>query len=86
MDPLQLLTLAKPKAIKAKAAKPSDKAAKLSKATKQKIPPAKSNPKTPAAPLSIFAARQIEASCNKQSATLLFTPHKPTWYSDLLCS
>ena len=56
--------------------KPSDKAAKPSKATKQKVQPAKSNPKTPAAPVSIFAARQIEASRNKQSATLLFTPHK----------
>jgi hypothetical protein len=77
------LTPAKPKAIKAKAVKPSnkatkpsDKAAKPSKTTKQKVQPAKSDPKTPAAPVSIFAARQIEASRNKQSATLLFTPHK----------
>jgi hypothetical protein len=84
------LTPAKPKAVKAKAAKPSDKAmkpsdkamkpsdktAKPSKPTKQKVQPAKSNPKTPAAPVSIFAAHQIEASHNKQSATLLFTPHK----------
>jgi len=77
------LTPAKPKAVEAKAAKPSnkatkppDKAAKPSKTTKQKVQPAKSNPKTPAAPVSIFAACKIEASCNKQSATLLFTPHK----------
>lgn len=77
------MTPAKPKAVKTKAAKPSDKAtkpsdkaAKPSKTTKQKVQPAKSNPKTPAAPVSIFAARQIEASRNKQSATLLFTPHK----------
>ena len=77
------MTPAKPKAVKAKAVKPSnkatnpsDKAAKPSKTTKQKVQPAKSNPKTPAAPVSIFAARRIEASRNKQSATLLFTLHK----------
>jgi hypothetical protein len=52
------------------------KAAKLSKTTKQKVQPAKSILKTPVAPLSIFAARQIEASHNKQAASLLFTPHK----------
>ena len=69
MDPLQLLTPAKPKAIKAKAVKPS-------MTTKQKVQPAKSNLKTPAAPVSIFAARQIEASHNKQAATILFTPYK----------
>jgi hypothetical protein len=61
----------KHKAVKAKAAKPF-KAAKPSKTTK----PAKSNTKTPIAPVSLFAAHQIEVSCNKQSATLLFTPHK----------
>jgi hypothetical protein len=97
MDPLQPLTPAKPKAIKAKTAKPSDKtvkssdtttkssdkaakssnkAAKPSKTTKQKVLPAKSILKTPVAPVSIFAARQIEASHNKQAASLLFTPHK----------
>jgi hypothetical protein len=65
------MTPAKPKAVKAKVAKPS-KAAKPSKTTQ----PANPNPKTPTAPVSLFAARQIEASRNKQSATLLFTPHK----------
>ena len=59
-----------------KAAKSSDKAVKPSKTTKQKIQPAKSILKTPVAPISIFAAHQIEASRNKQAASLLFTPHK----------
>ena len=90
MDPLQPLTPAKPKAIKAKTAKPSDKATKSSdkaakssdkavkpsKTTKQKVQPAKSILRTTVAPVSIFAARQIEPSCNKQAASLLFTPHK----------
>lgn len=65
------MTPAKPKAVKAKVAKPS-KAAKPSKTTK----PTNPDPKTPTAPVSLFATRQIEASRNKQSATLLFTPHK----------
>ena len=68
---MQPLTPARPKAVKTKTAKPS-KAAKPSKTTR----PAKSNLKTPTAPVSLFAAHQIEASYNKQSATLLFTPHK----------
>ena len=68
---MQPLTPARPKAVKTKTAKPS-KAAKPSKTTR----PAKSNLKTPTASVSLFAARQIEASHNKQSATLLFTPHK----------
>ena len=83
MDPLQLLTPAKPKAIKAKTAKPSDKAVKSSnkatkpsKTTKQKVKPEKSILKTPVAPVSIFSACQIEASHNKQATPLLFTPHK----------
>jgi hypothetical protein len=90
MDPLQLLTPAKPKTVKAKTVKSSDtatkssdtatkssnKAAKPFKTTKQKVRPAKSVLKTLVAPVSIFAARQIEASHNKQAATLLFTPHK----------
>ena len=84
------MTSAKPKAVKAKAAKPSDKAVKPSdkaakssnkavkpsKTTKQKVQPVKSILKTPVAPISIFAAHQIEASHNKQAASLLFTPHK----------
>jgi hypothetical protein len=49
---------------------------KPSKTTKQKVQPAKSILKTPVAPVSIFAACQIEASRNKQAASLLFTPHK----------
>jgi hypothetical protein len=94
MDPLQLLTPAKSKAIKAKTIKPSDEAVKSSdkatkasdkavkssnkatKPSKQKVQPVKSVLKTPVAPVSIFAAHQIEASCNKQAASLLFTPHK----------
>lgn len=61
-----------------KAAKSSNKAAiaKPTKTTKQKVQPAKSILKTPVAPVSVFAARQIEASHNKQAASLLFTPHK----------
>jgi len=59
-----------------KAAKSSNKAVKLSKTTKQKVQPAKSILKTPVAPVSIFAACQIEASRNKQATPLLFTPHK----------
>ena len=45
------------------------------KAPKPKAQPAKSKPKTPAAPLT-FASRQIEASHNKRSAAVLFTPYK----------
>jgi hypothetical protein len=60
----------------AKSSGKATKAAKLSKTTKQKVQPAKSILKTPVAPLSIFAARQIKASHNKQATSLLFTPHK----------
>ena len=42
---------------------------------KPKAQPAKSKLKTPAA-TSTFASRQIEASHNKWSAAVLFTPHK----------
>jgi hypothetical protein len=45
------------------------------KAPKPKAQPAKSKPKTPAAPFT-FASRQIEASRNKRSAAVLFTPYK----------
>jgi len=39
------------------------------------ITPAKPKPKTPA-DMSTFGSCQIEASHNKQSAAVLFTPHK----------
>ena len=45
------------------------------KASKSKAQPAKSKPKTAAAPVT-FASCQIEASNNRQSAALLFTPYK----------
>ena len=45
------------------------------KATKPKAQPAKSKLKTAAAPLT-FASRQLEASNNKRSAAVLFTPYK----------
>jgi hypothetical protein len=45
------------------------------KAPKPKAQPAKSKPKTPAAPFT-FASRQIEVSRNKRSAAVLFTPYK----------
>lgn len=45
------------------------------KASKPKAQPPKSKPKTAAAPVT-FASRQIEASNNKRSAALLFTPYK----------
>ena len=45
------------------------------KATKPKAQPAKSKLKTAAAPLT-FVSRQLEASNNKQSAAVLFTPYK----------
>jgi hypothetical protein len=45
------------------------------KAPKPKAQPAKSKPKTPAAPFT-FASCQIEASRNKRSAAVLFTPYK----------
>jgi hypothetical protein len=44
------------------------------KAPKPKAQPEKSKQKTPAAPLT-FASCQIEASCDKQSAAVLFTPY-----------
>jgi hypothetical protein len=45
------------------------------KAPKPKAQPAKSKPKTPAAPFT-FASRQIEVSRNKRSAAVLFTLYK----------
>jgi hypothetical protein len=45
------------------------------KTSKPKAQPAKSKSKTAAAP-DTFASRQIEASNNKRSAALLFTPYK----------
>ena len=45
------------------------------KASKPKAQPAKSKPKTAATPVT-FASRQIEASNNKRSAALLFTPYE----------
>jgi hypothetical protein len=67
------LTPAKPKVIKRNAEKP---AAKPSKVAKQRAQPTKSKPKTLPASPPTFAARQLQASHNKQSAALLFTPHR----------